>query len=207
MSQFFQIHPENPQLRLIKQAAQIIQSGGVVALPTDSCYALVCQLDHKAATEQLRRIRNMDDKDLLTVLCSDISAVSNYAQVDNSQFRLIKKVIPGAYTFVLEATKEVPRRAQHPTRKTIGVRVPQNTVLQDLLKTVQAPLLAATLHHPQQAEAWYDVSDVEDAVGTQVAAIVDGGYLSATPSTIIDLTESPPAVLRVGAGDTTLLGL
>lgn len=207
MARILTIHPDNPQPRLLQQVAELLQQGEVLVVPTDASYALVCQLDHKAATEQLRRIRNMDDKDLLTVLCSDISAVSNYAQVDNSQFRLIKKAIPGAYTFVLEATKEVPRRAQHPTRKTIGVRVPQNTVLQDLLKTVQAPLLAATLHHPQQAEAWYDVSDVEDAVGTQVAAIVDGGYLSATPSTVIDLIESPPAVLRIGAGETTLLGL
>ena len=152
MSQFFQIHPENPQLRLIKQAAQIVQGGGIVALPTDSCYALVCQLDDKQAVERLRRIRAVDDKHHLTLLCRDLSEISQYAMVDNRQYRLLKTATPGPYTFILEATKEVPRRLSHPSRKTIGLRVPENRIAHALLEELAQPLLGTTLILPDERE-------------------------------------------------------
>src|ERR1700704_3723995 len=145
MSQFFQVHPDNPQSRLIKQAAQIIQEGGIVALPTDSCYALVCQLDNKNAVERLRRIRAIDDKHHLTLLCRDLSEIALYAKVDNRQYRMLKAATPGPYTFILEATKEVPRRLSHPQRKTIGLRVPRHKALQELLALHNGPLIATTL--------------------------------------------------------------
>ena len=162
MSQFFQIHPENPQLRLIKQAAQIIQSGGVVALPTDSCYALVCQLDDKGAVERLRRIRGVDEKHHLTLLCRDLSELGLYARVDNRQFRLLKAGTPGAYTFILEATKEVPRRLSHPSRKTIGLRVPQHRIVQSLLEELGQPLLGATLTLPGDEDSLTDADTIRE---------------------------------------------
>src|SRR3954468_18295277 len=148
MSQFFQIHPDNPQLRLIKQAVQIIRAGGIVALPTDSCYALCCHLDDKDAVTKLRRIRGIDDKHHLALLCRDLSEVSLYAKVDNSQYRLLKAATPGPYTFILEATKEVPRRLSHPSRKTIGLRVPESRVAHALLEELAQPLLGTTLILP-----------------------------------------------------------
>ena len=148
MSQFFQIHPDNPQLRLIKQAAQIIHGGGIVALPTDSCYALVCQLDNKDAVERLRRIRGVDEKHHLTLLCRDLSEIAQYAKVDNRQYRLLKAATPGPYTFILEATKEVPRRLSHPSRKTIGLRVPENQIAHALLAELGEPLIHADPARP-----------------------------------------------------------
>lgn len=160
MSQFFEIHPDNPQLRLIKQAAQIINAGGIVALPTDSCYALVCQLDNKDAVERVRRIRGVDDKHHLTLLCRDLSEIAQYAKVDNRQYRLLKAATPGPYTFILEATKEVPRRLSHPSRKTIGLRVPENLIAHALLEELRQPLLGTTLILPDQKEPLTNADDI-----------------------------------------------
>ncbi|MGK5014041.1 MULTISPECIES: L-threonylcarbamoyladenylate synthase [unclassified Janthinobacterium] len=207
MSQFFHIHPENPQLRLIKQAAQIIQSGGVVALPTDSCYALVCQLDDKGAVERLRRIRGVDEKHHLTLLCRDLSELGLYARVDNRQFRLLKAGTPGAYTFILEATKEVPRRLSHPSRKTIGLRVPQHRIVQSLLEELGQPLLGATLTLPGDEDSLTDADTIRERLEKLVDLIVDGGVCAHGPSTVIDLTGPEPEVVRVGRGDPAVLGL
>ena len=207
MSQFFQIHPENPQLRLIKQAAQIIESGGVVALPTDSCYALVCQLDDKGAVERLRRIRGVDEKHHLTLLCRDLSELGLYARVDNRQFRLLKAATPGAYTFILEATKEVPRRLSHPSRKTIGLRVPQHRIVQCLLEELGQPLLGATLTLPGDEESLTDADTIRERLEKLVDLIIDGGVCAHGPSTVIDLTGPEPEVVRVGRGDPAALGL
>ena len=207
MSQFFQIHPDNPQLRLIKQAAQIIQSGGVVALPTDSCYALVCQLDDKGAVERLRRIRGVDEKHHLTLLCRDLSELGVYARVDNRQFRLLKAATPGAYTFILEATKEVPRRLSHPSRKTIGLRVPQHRIVQCLLEELGQPLLGATLTLPGDGDSLTDADTIRERLEKLVDLIIDGGVCAHGPSTVIDLTGPEPEVVRVGRGDPAVLGL
>ncbi|WP_409028074.1 L-threonylcarbamoyladenylate synthase [Janthinobacterium sp. SUN098] len=207
MSQFFHIHPENPQLRLIKQAAQIIQSGGVVALPTDSCYALVCQLDDKGAVERLRRIRGVDEKHHLTLLCRDLSELGVYARVDNRQFRLLKAATPGAYTFILEATKEVPRRLSHPSRKTIGLRVPEHRIVQCLLEELGQPLLGATLTLPGDEESLTDADTIRERLEKLVDLIIDGGVCAHGPSTVIDLTGPEPEVVRVGRGDPAVLGL
>ncbi|AQR70732.1 MULTISPECIES: L-threonylcarbamoyladenylate synthase [Janthinobacterium] len=207
MSQFFHIHPDNPQLRLIKQAAQIIQSGGVVALPTDSCYALVCQLDDKGAVERLRRIRGVDEKHHLTLLCRDLSELGVYARVDNRQFRLLKAATPGAYTFILEATKEVPRRLSHPSRKTIGLRVPQHRIVQCLLEELGQPLLGATLTLPGDEDSLTDADTIRERLEKLVDLIVDGGVCAHGPSTVIDLTGPEPEVVRVGRGDPAVLGL
>ena len=206
MSQFFQIHPDNPQLRLIKQAAQIIQSGGVVALPTDSCYALVCQLDDKGAVERLRRIRGVDEKHHLTLLCRDLSELGVYARVDNRQFRLLKAATPGAYTFILEATKEVPRRLSHPSRKTIGLRVPQHRIVQCLLEELGQPLLGATLTLPGDEDSLTDADTIRERLEKLVDLIIDGGVCAHGPSTVIDLTGPEPEVVRVGRGDPAVLG-
>ena len=207
MSQFFQIHPDNPQLRLIKQAAHIIQSGGVVALPTDSCYALVCQLDDKAAVERLRRIRGIDEKHHLTLLCRDLSELGVYARVDNRQFRLLKAATPGAYTFILEATKEVPRRHSHPSRKTIGLRVPEHRIVQCLLEELGQPLLGTTLTMPGDEDSLTDADTIRERLEKLVDLIVDGGVCAHGPTTVIDLTGDEPEVVRVGRGDPAALGL
>jgi tRNA threonylcarbamoyl adenosine modification protein (Sua5/YciO/YrdC/YwlC family) len=207
MSQFFQIHPETPQARLIKQAAQIIQSGGVVALPTDSCYALVCHLDDKTAVERLRRIRGIDDKHHLTLLCRDLSEISSYALVDNRQYRMLKAAMPGPYTFILEATKEVPRRLSHPSRKTIGIRVPENLVALALLEELGEPLLGSTLILPGEIDALTDPDEVRERIGKQVELVIDGGACSFEPTTVIDLTAGDPVLIRQGRGNAQMFGL
>lgn len=194
-------------MRLIKQAAQIIQSGGVVALPTDSCYALVCQLDDKGAVERLRRIRGVDEKHHLTLLCRDLSELGVYARVDNRQFRLLKAATPGAYTFILEATKEVPRRLSHPSRKTIGLRVPQHRIVQCLLEELGQPLLGATLTLPGDEDSLTDADTIRERLEKLVDLIIDGGVCAHGPSTVIDLTGPEPEVVRVGRGDPAVLGL
>ncbi|MFL6716449.1 MAG: L-threonylcarbamoyladenylate synthase [Burkholderiaceae bacterium] len=207
MSQFFQIHPENPQLRLIRQAAQIIRSGGIVALPTDACYALVARLDDKAAVDRLRRIRGIDDKHHLTLLCRDLSEIAQYSRVDNRQYRLLKAATPGAYTFILEATKEVPRRLSHPSRKTIGLRVPDNAIAQSLLEELGEPLLGTTLILPGQEHALSDPEEIRDGLEKAIDLVIDGGACQLEPTTVIDLSGSEPALVRQGLGDAAPFGL
>jgi tRNA threonylcarbamoyl adenosine modification protein (Sua5/YciO/YrdC/YwlC family) len=207
MSQFFQIHPDNPQLRLINQAVQIINGGGIVALPTDSCYALVCRLDDKDAVARLRRIRNVDDKHHLTLLCRDLSEIALYARVDNQQYRLLKTATPGPYTFILEATKEVPRRVSHPARKTIGLRVPENRIAQALLQELAQPLLGTTLILPDEAQPLTDPDEIQQRLAKQLDLIIDGGACSFEPTTVLDLTASEPVLIRQGRGDATMFGL
>lgn len=206
MSQFFQVHPDNPQLRLIKQAAQIIDAGGIVALPTDSCFALVCHLDDKNAVERLRRIRAVDDKHHLTLLCRDLSEISSYARVDNRQYRLLKATTPGPYTFILEATKEVPRRLSHPSRKTIGLRVPENRIAHALLEELGQPLLGTTLILPGQGEPLTDPDDVRELLERQVELVIDGGACGLEPTTVLDLTGEEPVLIRQGRGSTAPFG-
>jgi tRNA threonylcarbamoyl adenosine modification protein (Sua5/YciO/YrdC/YwlC family) len=207
MSQFFHIHPDNPQLRLIKQAVQIIHGGGVVALPTDSCYALVCHLDDKTAVERVRRIRNIDDKHHLTLLCRDLSEIAQYAKVDNRQYRMLKAATPGPYTVILEATKEVPRRLSHPSRKTIGLRVPENPIACALLEELGQPLLGTTLILPDDSEPLTDPDEIRERLAGQLDLVIDGGACSLEPTTVIDLTRDDPELLRQGRGDVSLFGL
>jgi tRNA threonylcarbamoyl adenosine modification protein (Sua5/YciO/YrdC/YwlC family) len=207
MSQFFQIHPDNPQLRLIKQAAQIIHGGGIVALPTDSCYALVCHLDDKDAVTRLRRIREVDDKHHLTLLCRDLSEISLYARIDNRQYRLLKAATPGPYTFILEATKEVPRRVSHPSRKTIGLRVPENAIARALLEELGQPLLGTTLILPNEDQPLTDSDQIRDRLERQIDLVIDGGACSLEPTTVIDLTGEEPVLIRQGRGDASPFGL
>jgi tRNA threonylcarbamoyl adenosine modification protein (Sua5/YciO/YrdC/YwlC family) len=207
MSQFFQIHPETPQLRLIKQAAQIVHGGGIVALPTDSCYALVCHLDDKKAVERLRRLRGVDDKHHLTLLCRDLSEIAQYAKVDNRQYRLLKAATPGPFTFILEATKEVPRRLSHPSRKTIGLRVPENAIALALLEELGQPLLGTTLILPEDTDPLTDPDEVRERLEKQVELVIDGGACSLEPTTVVDLTDSEPTLIRQGRGDASVFGL
>ncbi|KQW35977.1 L-threonylcarbamoyladenylate synthase [Rhizobacter sp. Root404] len=207
MSQYFEVHPENPQLRLLKQAAQILHGGGIAAIPTDSSYALVCHLDDKAAAESLRRIRGVDDKHHLTLLCRDLSELASYARVDNKQYRLLKAGTPGPFTFILEATKEVPRRVSHPSRRTIGLRVPEHAVTQCLLEILGQPLLATTLIPPGETEPMNEPGEIRDRFEKQVQAIVDAGACPMQPTTVIDLTGAAPELIRQGRGDARKLGL
>jgi len=207
MAQHFEVHPQNPQPRLLKQAAALLQSGGVLAVPTDSSYALVCRLDDKTAAENLRRIRQVDDKHHLTLLCRDLSELSRFAHVDNRQFRMIKLGTPGPYTFILEATKEVPRRLSHPSRRTIGLRVPDNPVLQGLLAQFGEPLLATTLIPPGETEALNDAEDILARYQKLLQAVVDAGACPLQPTTVIDLTGDDPLVVRQGRGELARLGL
>jgi tRNA threonylcarbamoyl adenosine modification protein (Sua5/YciO/YrdC/YwlC family) len=206
MSQFFQIHPDNPQLRLIKQAVQIVDSGGIIAVPTDSSYALVCHLDDKGAVERLRRIRGVDDKHHLTLLCRDLSEIAVYAKVDNRQYRLLKSATPGPYTFILEATKEVPRRLSHPSRKTIGLRVPEHAILQALLEELGQPLLGTTLIPQGETMPLNDPQEIRALLEKQVDLVIDGGSCRLEPTTVVDLSGDEPVVLRQGRGDSALFG-
>ena len=207
MAQYFSVHPDNPQARLLKQAVQLLNQGQVLAVPTDSSYALVCHVDDKAAADQLRRIRGIDDKHHLTLLCRDLSELANYARVDNRQFRLIKQATPGPFTFILEATKEVPRRLSHPQRKTLGLRVPDHKVLQDLLELHGAPLIAATLILPDESDPLNDPETIRDRLEHQVGAVIDAGACALAPTTVVDMSGDEPVLLRQGRGDPALLGL
>lgn len=207
MSQFFHIHPDNPQGRLIKQAAQIVRDGGIVALPTDSGYALVSHLDDKAVVEKLRRIRGVDDKYHLTLLCRDLREIAQYARVDNRQYRLLKATTPGAYTFILDATKEVPRRLSHPSRKTISLRVPENAIARALLEELGQPLLCTTLILPGDSDALNDPEEVRSRLERQIELVIDGGACSMEPTTVIDLTSDEPVLVRQGRGGASIFGL
>jgi tRNA threonylcarbamoyl adenosine modification protein (Sua5/YciO/YrdC/YwlC family) len=211
MAQFFEIHPDNPQARLLKQAVALLARGAIVAVPTDSSYALACHLDDKAAADSLRRIRGVDDKHHLTLLCRDLSELANYARVDNKQFRLLKAATPGPYTFILEASKEVPRRLSHPSRKTIGLRVPAHKTLQALLELHGAPLLSTTLIPPGQTEPLNDANHIRERMENELAAVIDAGACASEPTTVIDLvpmgTGGEPVVVRQGRGDLAPLGI
>ncbi len=207
MSQYFEVHPQDPQPRLLKQAAQILHAGGIAAVPTDSSYALVCHLDDKAAAERLRRLREVDDKHHLTLICRDLSELATYARVDNRQFRLLKHATPGPYTFILEATKEVPRRLSHPSRRTIGLRVPDHRVTQQLLALFGEPLLATTLIPPGETEPMNDAQEIRARFQKQLQAVVDAGACPMQPTTVVDLSGDEPVLLRQGRGDPARLGL
>ena len=207
MAQYFEVHPDNPQPRLLKQAVGLLEKGGILAVPTDSSYALVCHLDDKAAADKLRTIRGVDDKHHLTLLCRDLSELASYARVDNAQYRLLKAATPGAYTFILEASKEVPRRVSHPSRKTIGLRVPEHKTLQDLLALHGSALLATTLIAAGETEPLNDAQDIRDRYEHQIAAVIDAGACALEPTTVIDLTGDAPEVIRQGGGDLAAIGL
>jgi tRNA threonylcarbamoyl adenosine modification protein (Sua5/YciO/YrdC/YwlC family) len=207
MTQYFEIHHENPQPRLVRQAAQIIQSGGIVAAPTDSAYALVCRLDDKNAVEKLRRIRGVDEKHHLTLLVRDLSEIATYARVDNRQYRQLKAVTPGPYTVILDATHEVPRRLSHPSRKTIGIRVPENAILLALLEELGEPLIGTTLQLPGDEHMLSDPEEVRERIGKQLDLVIDGGAGTLEPTTIVDLTGPEPVLLREGRGDPAVFGL
>lgn len=207
MAQFFEVHPENPQARLLKQAVALLEKGGVLAVPTDSSYALVCHLDDRTAVDHMRRIRGVDDKHHLTLLCRDLSELASYARVDNTQYRLLKSATPGPYTFILEASKEVPRRVSHPSRKTIGLRVPEHTTLQALLALHQGALLATTLIAPGETHPLNDANDIRNRFEKLIAGIIDAGACALEPTTVIDLTGAQPEVIRQGRGDLARLGL
>ncbi len=207
MSQRFEVHPTHPQPRLLRQAAAILHAGGVAAIPTDSSYALVCHLDDKAAAERLRRIRQVDDRHHLTLLCRDLSELASYARVDNRQYRLLKLGTPGPYTFILEATKEVPRRLSHPQRRTIGLRVPDHRVTQELLAVFGQPLLATTLIAPGESEPLNDAEAIRARLEKLVQAVVDAGACPRQPTTVIDLSAGEPVLVRQGRGEPARLGL
>ncbi len=207
MAQHFELHPDNPQPRLLKQAVAMLERGGVLAVPTDSSYALVCHLDDKAAADRLRRIRGVDDKHHLTLLCRDLSELANYARVDNRQYRLLRSVTPGPYTFILDASKEVPRRVSHPQRKTIGMRVPGHRVLQELLALHSGPLLATTLIPPGETEPLNDAHEIRALFEHQIEAVLDAGACPLQATTVVDLTGGDPVLLRQGGGDAAALGL
>ena len=202
MSQFFEIHPDDPQPRLIKQAAQIIRDGGIVVVPTDSSYAIACQLDDKGALERIRRIRALDKKHNFTLLCRDLSEIATYARVDNPAYRLLKARTPGPYTFVLRATAIVPRRLQHPKRKTIGIRVPDHPVIAALLAELDQPLMSSTLLLPGKELPETDAWDIRERLEHQVDLVIDSGSCGVEPTTVIDLADAVPTVTRQGKGST-----
>ena len=206
MAQFFTLHPDNPQERLVRQAADIIRDGGVVVLPTDSCYALVCALGDKKAMERIIAIRQLDLRHHFTLLCHNLSELGLYAKVDNSQFRLLKAATPGSYTFILPATKEVPSRTLHPKRKTIGLRVPDHAIAQAVLSEVGEALLSCTLMLPDDEEPLTDAYDIRDRLEHHVDAVIDGGWCGTEATTVIDMTDSIE-LLRQGKGDVALFGL
>ena len=207
MAQYFEVHPDNPQTRLLKQAVVLLEKGGILAVPTDSSYALVCHLDDKTAVDNLRRIRGVDDKHQLTLLCRDLSELASYARVDNTQYRLLKSATPGPYTFILEASKEVPRRISHPSRKTIGLRVPGHTALQALLAMHAGALLATTLIAPGDTQPMNDANEIRDRFEKVIAGVIDAGACALEPTTVIDLTGDEPQLIRQGGGDLARLGL
>ena len=207
MAQLFSIHPTHPQPRLIRQAADIVRAGGVIVYPTDSCYALGCHIGDKAAAERLRRIRQVDETHHFTLVCRDLSDIANFAKVDNAQFRLLKTATPGAYTFILEASREVPRRLAHPKRRTIGLRVPENVIAHALLAELGEPLLSTTLLLPDVDEPLNDADEIRERLEHLVELVIDGGPCGIEPTSVIDMTHGEPEVVRVGAGSLTDIGL
>ena len=203
MSQFFNINLDNPQARLISQTADILRAGGVIVYPTDSGYALGCMLGNSDAQMRIRRIRGVDDQHLFTLVCRNLSELGNYAIVSNSQFRLLKANTPGAYTFILQATREVPRKLQHPKRNTIGIRVPNYSVVQAILASIDAPLLSMTLNLPNENEMLAEAWEIRDRLEHLVDLVIDVGHCAADATSVIDLTDDAPALIRAGQGDLT----
>ncbi len=201
MSQFFQIHPENPQVRLVRQAVDIIRDGGVVVYPTDSAYALGCQIGDRAALDRIRRIRRLDERHNFTLVCRDLSEIATYARVDNRVYRLLRHCTPGPYTFILRATSEVPRRLMHPKRRTIGLRVPDNRIAQALLEDLGEPLMSVTLILPGEDYPLIDPYDIRQVLEHDVDLVIDGGYCGMEPTTVVDLVDDTPLLLRAGKGD------
>jgi tRNA threonylcarbamoyl adenosine modification protein (Sua5/YciO/YrdC/YwlC family) len=201
LSQFFQIHPENPQARLISQAVDIIRGGGVVVYPTDSAYALGCRIGDKTALERIRRIRKLDDRHNFTLVCRDLSEIATYARVDNAVYRLLRHCTPGPYTFILKATTEVPRRMMHPKRKTIGLRVPANPIAAALLADLGEPLMSVTLIMPGDEYPLIDPYEIRDSLEHEVDLVIDGGYCGMEPTTVVDMADDVPILLRAGKGD------
>jgi len=207
MSQFFYIHPDNPQARLIRQACELINAGEVVVYPTDSGYSIGCQLDNKAALEQICRIRDLGKHHNFTLMCRDMSELSIYARVDNQAFRIIKNNTPGPYTFILKATKDVPKRVQNDKKKTIGLRVPDNVIALALLEELGAPLMSSTLILPGKDMAESDPEEIRDALEKQVGLIIHGGYLGEQPTTVVDMSDGEMSLIRAGSGDPSVFGL
>lgn len=201
MSQFFQIHPDNPQARLIRQAADIIRAGGVVVYPTDSAYALGCHIGDKGALDRIRRIRKLDDKHNFTLVCRDLSEIATYARVNNTAYRLMRHATPGPYTFILKATSELPRRLQNPKRKTIGLRVPDNPIALALMEDLGEPLMSVSLIMPGDDLPLIDPYEIRDLLEHQVDLVIDGGWCGLEATTVVDLVDDTPLVLRVGRGD------
>ena len=204
MSQFFQIHPENPQARLVRQAVDIIQQGGVVAYPTDSAYALGCDLGNKAAADRIRQIRRLNDKHNFTLMCRDLSDISTYAKLDNWQYRQIKAHTPGPYTFILSATSEVPRRLLHPKRRQIGIRIPDNQIALDILAELEHPLMSTTLILPGEEMPMTDPYEIRQLLEHQLDLVIDGGVCGFEATSVVDLASDPPEVLREGCGDVSV---
>ena len=207
MAQFFSIHPDNPQLRLIRQAAAIVRAGGIIAYPTDSCYALGGQLGDKNVMTRIRAIRQVDEKHHFTLMCRDLSEISHYAKIDNSQYRLLKASTPGSYTFIFQATREVPRRLLHPKRNTIGLRIPDHPVVQALLAELNEPLLSSTLMLPGDEFPLNDTAEIRDRLEHHVELVLDGGACGLEMSTVIDLTGDTPEVIRQGKGSLAPFGI
>lgn len=207
MAQYFSVHPANPQLRLIKQAAAMVREGALIAYPTDSCYALGCHLGDKEAVQRMRQIRDLDENHHFTLVCRDLSEISQYARVGNVQFRLIKHNTPGSYTFILAATKDVPRRLQHPKRSTIGIRIPDNAVALALLEELGEPLLSTTLILPGDELPLVDGEEIRDRLDRVIDLVVDGGAVGLEPTTVVDLTGETPELLRRGKGALAPFGL
>ena len=207
MSQFFQIHPETPQARLVRQAADIVRGGGVVVYPTDSAYALGCHIGDKTALDRIRRIRKLDDKHNFTLVCRDLSEIATYAKVNNAAYRLLRQTTPGPYTFILKATSEVPRRLMHPKRKTVGIRVPENAIAAALLADLGEPLMSVTLIMPGDEYPLVDPYDIRQYLEHDVDLVIDGGYCGMEPTTVVDLADEVPAVLRQGKGDSAQFAL
>jgi tRNA threonylcarbamoyl adenosine modification protein (Sua5/YciO/YrdC/YwlC family) len=206
MSQFFTLHPTHPEPRLIKRAADIVRGGGVIAYPTDSCYALGCQIGDKSAMERIRVIRDVDERHHFTLVCRDLSEIGMFAKVNNAQYRLLKAHTPGSYTFILQATRELPRRLAHPKRATIGVRVPEHSATQALLGELNEPLLSATLIMPGDEQPLNDADEIRARLNHQLDLILDGGACGVEPTTIIDLSDDEPILVRRGKGDASIFG-
>lgn len=205
MAQFFQIHPENPQPRLVRQAVEILRQGGVIVYPTDSSYALGCHIGDKQAVDRIRRIRRLDASHNLTLVCRDLSEIGTYARVGNSAYRFLKAMTPGPHTFILRATQQVPRRLQHPKRKTIGIRVPENRIVSMLLEELGEPIMSSTLMLPEDDLPMADPHEMRERLDHEVDLVIDGGACGLEPTTVVDLVEEIPVVVRNGKGDTTLL--